>query len=69
MGNWLDWSHFIGILYPLIIIGLMIDRYWLLEDRLVDSLMKETNKKHKCVICGRPMIVTEDPKPAGDAGK
>jgi len=55
---------YIGMaVYFVVSVGLLIDRYWLMEDRILDAMIEKTNKDKRCVICGRPMTIgTEENK-------
>lgn len=54
------WLLFWQIFYPLVIIGLMVDRYWLEEERLVKRMIDKCKETGRCRLCKRPMTIVED---------
>lgn len=54
------WLLFWQIFYPLVILGLLIDRYWLEEDRLVKRMINKCKTTGRCLLCQRQMEVVED---------
>lgn len=38
----------------------LFDQNYFAKERILKSLVKKTNKHKKCVICTRPMIITDD---------
>lgn len=56
VSQFLDFMQF---LYPFIILGLMIDRYYLEPDRTRRWLIDKCAREGRC-ICGRAMTVVDD---------
>lgn len=43
-------------------VGTWIDREFFAEERMLNSIVDDAKKNHKCPICFRPMKITEDEK-------
>lgn len=41
-------------------IGEILDRHFFFKDRFIDGLIKKCKKEGKCLICERPMEITDD---------
>lgn len=53
-------NTFAAIAYFMVMVGLLIDRYWLMPRRTLEDFIKKTNERGRCLICGRPLKIVPD---------
>lgn len=38
----------------------IVDQNYFAKERIFQNMVKKTNKRQKCILCDRPMIITKD---------
>ena len=51
---------YILLLFFVLWIWSIIDTHFFMKNRYINYLVKETNKKGRCIVCKRPMKIVSD---------